>query len=262
MKQKMKFNLLLSDEIPTPADTIYDSSADSVDMRRSRLIGDLVIECIHAHAFLNGLNVKTGMDVRFNKVKDFVLNRFIKKTVQLHHDLAVKQTITSSVRHGQESLKNDCVRPEFKETLVRLRLDSATKYNDLLNADIVYLGTGEKIKFADYVNNKDMGFSTILTQEITGEDNDQMMREKVVNLCEKWVDALYGGMTKQTSPKKGRVWSGWGTGEHRFRNWFERVRDLAGNILIAMGNYVKGNKSDNTDKGLNSEIEIEHHTNN
>ena len=257
MKNKTKFNLLLSNEMPVPANSIYDSSAENVDARRSRLIGDLAVECIHTHAFLNGLNIKTGMDVRFNKIKDFVHNRFIKKTVQLLHDLEEKQTITSSVRHALEDLKKDCERPEFYENLARLRLDSATKYNDLLNADIVYLGTGEKIKFADYVNNKDLGFSTILSKDVMGEKDENILRDKIVNLCIKWIDALYVDLAKKTFPKKGSSFSPKKTGGSRFKNFLGKVREKIGNALIVAGNSIKGSSSGKTDSESDSEIEIE-----
>ena len=236
----MKFHLLLSDEMPVQADKIYDSLADSVEVRRARLTGDLAIECIHAHAFLNALNVKTGVNPQFDKIKDFVLNRFIKKTAQLRNDLDMKQTLTSSVRHGLENLKNDCERPEVQETLARLCLDSATKYEDLLNADIVYLATHEKIKFAQYVNHKDLGFSTILTRDVSGENDSEILREKVIALCERWIDALYSDLAKKTSPKKGGgMWSGWTSDEHRGRSWVVWACDTVGDALITMGNYIK-----------------------
>ena len=250
---KTKFNLLLSDEEPKLVEKVYDSSVDNVEARRTRLIGDLAVECIHAHAFLNGLNMKTGMDPRFDKVKTFVYDRFIKKTAQLFHDLNTKTTITSSVRHALDQLKGDCGHPNFNQATDRLCLDSATKYEDLLNADIVYLATNEHIKFADYANNKNMGFSTIITHEMIGEKDetvvDNIIREKVVGLCEKWMGALYGDMmTHKTSRKKGGVWTGWTTDEHRDRSWFEWACDTIGNALIALGNHVKVSKQDKTDQ--------------
>lgn len=246
---KAKFNLLLSDEEPKLVEQTYDSSVENVDVRRARLVGDLAIECIHAHAFLNGLNMKTGIDPRFDKVKTFVHDRFIKKTAHLFHDLDSKKTITSAVRHNLELIKSDCVRPDFNNTLERLCLDSATKYEDLLNADIVYLAIHEKIKFADYVNNKNMGFSTIITHEMTGENDenmqDNMTREKVVDLCKKWIGALYGDMLGQkVPPKKAGMWHGWTTEEHRNRSWFEWLCDTIGNAFIALGNYIKVSKPD------------------
>ena len=256
---KAKFNLLLNEEIPEsvePTETILDSRVENVEVRRARLIGDLAIECIHTHAFLNGLNLKTGGDARFDKMKDFVHNRFIKKTARLHHDLDLKQTITTEVRHSLESLKNECTRPEFHGALDRLCLDSATKYKDLLNANVVYLATDEKIKFADYVNNRDMGFSTILTKEVKGEEDENITREKIVDLCEKWIEALYGDMIKQSTQQKSGIWYGWTTDDtHQDRNWFEWACDTLGNALIATGNYIKIGKSDKTDKKSDTEIE-------
>ena len=261
MQQKSKFHLLLSDRMPNPVDAILDSSEEDIEVRRARLIGDLAIECIHTHAFLNGLNIKTGMDARFDKIKDFVLNRYIKRTVQLHHDLGLKSTITPTVKSSLEELKQDCERPEFKDLLARLFLNSATKYEDLLNANIVYSGTGERIKFVNYVHSKGTGLSTIITQDVMGENDDDVLHGKVINLCERWIDALYGDMKthKVQQPKKSVSLPGWVT-ELSGRNWLVAVRDTIGNTLIALGNFIKANKTDTTndqtESGMVSEIEI------
>ena len=268
---KAKFNLLLSDHIPVPAAKIpegseiisspdasgvtksHDGSDEKVEIRRTKLLGDLAIECIHAHAFLNALNATTGIDPRFEKVRSFVHNRFIKKTVQLHSDLDTKKTIMSAVRHGLEQLKIDCNQPNFSGALDRLCLDSATKYEDLLNANIVYVGTDERIQFADYVHSKGVGLSTIITHDMMGEDEESILREKVVGICVKWIDSLYGGMKTHKTPQKSGVWPGWTPEEHRHRNWFEWTCDTVGNTLITLGNYVKVSKPDKTDKKSSSE---------
>ena len=255
---KERFNLLLSKQEPMPAEQIYDSSADNatdnVELRRTRLKGDLAIECIHAHAFLGSLNAKTGIDPRFKKIKNFVLNRFIKKIVYLHSEVEHK-SITHATKRNLEDLKNECASPEYKEALSRLCLDSQTKYEDLLNANIVYLTTGEKIKFVDHVN-REQGFSTIITKDMLHGDDGDITREKTVNLCERWLQALYANMNKPTQNKKDRVWPGWMTdGEHQGRNWFGWACDTVGNAFIAVGNYIKVSKPEQINKQSDTEIE-------
>ena len=246
---KAKFNLLLSRDLPEPAETTLADASESVEVRRVRLIGDLAIESIHAHAFLNELNTRTGIDARFEKIKGFVYNRFIKKTVQLHHDLDTKTTIMSAIKHSLEQLKSDCNRPDFNGQLDRLCLDSATKYKDILNANVVYLGTNERIKFADYVSSKRVGISMIVHHDTLGDDVANAMREHVVGTCEKWIDALYGHMKGQkTSQRQGGMWRGWTTEEHRNRSWFAWACDTIGDALIALGGYIKISKPDNTGK--------------
>ena len=237
-------------KIPDGSDItrIHDGSDEKVEIRRTKLLGDLAVECIHAHAFLNELNATTGIDSRFEKIKSFVHNRFIKKTVQLHHDLDTKKTIMSAVRHGLEQLKSDCGQPDFSGALDRLCLDSAAKYEDLMNADIVYVGADEKIKFADYVHSKSVGLSTIITHDVMGENEDNILREKVVGICTKWIDSLYGGMKEHKVSQKSGVWTGWATEEHRDRNWFEWACDTVGDTLITLGGYIKVSKPDKTDK--------------
>ena len=274
---KAKFNLLLSGNMPAPAAKTYDAekthdasevanvhdasgasktsdgSDEKVEIRRTKMLGDLAIECIHAHAFLNELNATTGIDQRFEKVKNFVHNRFIKKTVMLHHDLGTKATIMSAVRHSLEQLKSDCDQPNFSGALERLCLDSATKYEDLLNADIVYVGTDERMKFVDYVHSKGVGLSTIITHDMTEESEENILHEKVVGICVKWIDSLYGGMKTQKTPQKSGVWTGWTT-EHRDRNWFEWACDTVGDTLITLGGYIKVSKPDKTDKKSDHEL--------
>ena len=246
---RTKFNLVLSDVEPKPTEQISDSFSDDVEVRRARLIGDLAIECIHAHAFLNNLNVTTNGHASVDKIHHFVLNHFIKKTAQLHNDLDTKKTIMSSVKFSLETLKNECEHPDFDHDLDRLCLDSTTKYNDLLNADIVYLATNEKIKFANYAKNRDMGFSTIITREVTRERDEDVLRDKVVVICEKWIDALYGEMAKHSNQKKGGAWDGGlADDQKRNRSWFAWACDTIGDAFIAVGGYIKVSKPDETDK--------------